>query len=300
MRKHRGSILLLAGTFVIALVVAGLGQGFDSPGTFGDPSAERQFQTPTTQGENRSQQTDRPYFIHDQLAKLLLLLGFSAASLAIIATRRFVYRKWLLLASVAVLGFVIGGLLCPISAVQNVFAKADTAYLLMFLVPVVLALLFGRVFCGYVCPFGALQELLHIRQLAVRIPKRLMHLLSGAKYGLLAYLIARVVIVGTVAFNGATPFKAFFTFGGTPLTLAASGTFVLLSVIVFRPFCRIACPLGAMLSIVSRFSVFRVRIGATCISCGKCERACPAGAMANGQARPGETVYRLGLGMGSD
>jgi len=288
--RHRGCSLVVAAVFVVALSLAGLSQGFGSSGTFGDTLSERQFQSPTAQGEDRQGQADRPYFVHDQLTKFLLLLGFSIAALTILATRRFLFRKWLLLASVAVLGFGIGGVLCPISAVQNVFVKADTAYLLLFLVPVVLALLAGRIYCGYVCPFGALQELLHASRLAVRIPERLGRLLSGLKYGLLVYLIARILIAGTTTLDNATPFKAFFVLGGTPSTLAVGGTFVLLSLVLFRPFCQIACPLGAMLSILSRFSLFRVRSGAACVSCGKCHRTCPAGAMTGGQARPSECL----------
>ena len=67
-------------------------------------------------------------------------------------------------------GFVMGGFLCPTSTVRNVIPRFSTGYLLLFLVPVVLSLVMGRVFCGYICPFGAAQELLHVRKLAVKIP----------------------------------------------------------------------------------------------------------------------------------
>jgi len=265
-------VLVALSTFAVA------GQEFGAPDdAFGAPSAERIFEAPGTQDSGSG------YFLHDQLTKFLLVLGFSVAALAIIILRRFPLRRWLLAASVIVLGFVIGGMLCPISAVQNVILKASTGYLLLFFVPTVAALFVGRLFCGYVCPFGALQELLNVKRLRRAIPARWMRFLRFVPYAILFYLVVRVFVTGALTWDGTTPFKAFFTFGGTPLTLAISGFFVLLSVVVFRPFCRLFCPLGAWLSLVSRVSPLRVRVNADCVGCGKCDDACSFCAMEGGR-----------------
>ena len=275
MTTQRRAISVVIVLVVLASVGASaLGQGFGEPSeSFGSPSTERTFESPGTQGSGDNE-GGSSYFLHDQLTKFLLVLGFTAAALAILLTRRFALRRWLLVASVAVLGFVIGGVLCPISAVPNVILKASTAYLLLFLVPTVAALFAGRLFCGYVCPFGALQELLHVKRLRQAIPARWMRFLRFVPYAILAYLVVRVIATGVLTWDGTTPFKAFFTFGGTPLTLGISALFSLASIFLFRPFCRIFCPLGAWLSLVSRVSPFRVRVGANCISCGKCDSAC--------------------------
>jgi len=273
-------VVLLAG-----VSLAGLAQGFGTPSaSFGEEDADRTFTTP---GTSETSEDSRPvYFLHDQLTKLLLIVGFSLAGILIVITRRFALRRWLLLASVVVLGFVIGGLLCPLSAVQNVILKASTAYLLMFLVPTIIALFAGRLFCGYVCPFGALQELLHIRKWRVTIPARWMRMLRFVPYVLLAYLAARAVISGVSTWDGLTPFKAFFTWGGTPLALAVSGLFVVLSVVIFRPFCTLFCPLGAWLALVSRVSPVRIRDDGACVSCSQCDAVCPSGAITCGTTRP--------------
>ncbi len=163
------------------------------------------------------------------------------------------------------------------------FLKAGTGYLLLFLVPVIGALLLGRLFCGYVCPFGALQELLHVRRWAVRIPDRAWRVLGSLRFVVLGYLVVRVLVLHTVAFDGYSPFKPLFAWGGTPGTIAFTAAFALLSLVLFRPFCRTLCPYGALLSVLSRFSLFRVQADAGCRSCGLCTRTCPAGAMAGGK-----------------
>jgi len=278
------NLSLLLFTLVVVLVpaAAALGQGFGTPSSsFGESQGEHVFVAPETSTAG----SDSSYFQHDQLLKLVLVLGFTMASLGILWTRRFALRCWLLIASVVVLGFVVGGMLCPIAAVQNIILKASTGYLLLFLVPTVAALFVGRLFCGYVCPFGALQEWLHIKRMRWTIPARWMRFFRWIPYGLLVYLVARVLATGILTWGEATPFKAFFTFGGTPGTLALSGCFALLSIIIFRPFCRLFCPLGAWLAFVSRISPFRIRESSACVSCSCCDGVCPSGAIVKGKTR---------------
>jgi polyferredoxin len=231
-----------------------------------------------------------PYFSHDLGLKLALLLGFMAGAAGLAVLGRPLWRRlWLILAT-AVLGFAMGGFLCPTAAVQNVFLKADTGYLLLFLVPVIAAVLMGRLFCGYVCPFGALQELLHVRRWALRLPDRLMRVLGFARYAVLAYLVARVLVSHTVILDGLSPFKPLFTWGGTPLTIAFSAVVAVLSIVVFRPFCRVLCPYGALLSLVSRLSLLRVQVDATCCRCNLCTSACSAGAVRGGTVDASECL----------
>lgn len=270
--------LLLA----LALLVGGwalaqsFGGGFEGEAQFGPPPEPREYGAPQA-GAGRS------FFIHRQELKLGLILGFMVGAGVLAFLGRPWMRKAYLVLAVAVLGFGMGGFLCPTSAVQNVFLKAGTGYLLLFLVPVVGALLMGRLFCGYVCPFGALQELLHVRRWAVKLPDRAWKVLNWVRYVVLVYLVARVLATSTLAFEGFSPFKPLFTWGGTAGTIAFTAVFAILSIVLFRPFCRSLCPYGALLSVLSPFSLFRVRAGEGCRSCGLCTRVCPAGAMKGGE-----------------
>jgi len=257
--------------------------GFDSPDPFTSSDTGNDFSSP---GRDFTPLPDKAksgqdYFIHDQLLKLIVLLTFTAAASIIIIKSRYKYRKLLLLASVIVLGFYLGGFLCPLTAVQNLFLKWQNGYLILFLGGLVVpALLWGRIFCGYVCPFGAIQELLHLKRIRREIPRRWSRYLQLIKYGVLGYLVVRVLTTGQIILLDYTPFKALFTWGGLPLSIAITVILAALSLIMYRPFCRYFCPLGAFLGILSRFSPLRIRVNSNCVSCGLCEKACPTGAIA--------------------
>jgi len=272
--------LIAALVLIAAIPMASLAQGFDQPGSFGEPGQTREFET--VQSEDGA---SSGYFIHDQILKIAIVGGLSILALAVLIFRGFRYRKWILLLPIGLIGFYLGGVLCPISSVQNIFLKWDNGYVLLFLIPVVLALTVGRVFCGYVCPFGAVQELLHMRKWAVRIPTKWRKPLGLIKYGLLLYLVARVIITGTGIWQGVTPFKALFEWGGTPLTISLSAVFAVLSLILWRPFCEFFCPLGALLSVLSRFSIFKLEATSSCVSCGLCTPKCSAAACKDGKIR---------------
>ncbi|MBN1859072.1 4Fe-4S binding protein [Candidatus Bipolaricaulota bacterium] len=272
--------LLAALVLISAISIAGFSQGFGQPGAFGDTDEPREFET--VQPDQRSSNT---YFIHDQLLKIAIVGGLSILALGVLVFRGIRYRKGLLLLSIGLVGFYLGGVLCPLSSVQNVFLKWHTGYFLLFLIPVLLALTVGRVFCGYVCPFGAIQELLHVRRWALRIPTKWSRPLGAIKYLVLIYLVIRVIVAGTGILQGYTPFKALFEWGGTPLTFALTAIFAGMSIVLWRPFCKVFCPLGALLSVLSRFSLLRLGATADCVSCGRCTSRCPAEACQNGEIR---------------
>lgn len=160
-------------------------------------------------------------------------------------------------------------------------------------VPLTLAA--GRFFCGWMCSFGALQDLLSAVSLKLLrrkffVPERADRALKSLKYLLLAALIA-VPAAGWSFFSPANPWSAFaalFEFGKLPsLPQAARGLlpgFLLLFGILLgsfflpRFFCRYLCPLGAVLSLVSlpRITVVR-KPRKNCEKCRLCARECPMG-----------------------
>jgi len=270
--------VLLALLVGVLLASAAWAQGFDSPGGFGEADPSRTFKQVGPSSADR-------YFLHDQGVKIAVVGGLSILAVFLVAKRGFRHRKWLLLLSVGLVGFYLGGVLCPLASVQNILLKWNTAYPLLFLIPVVLALAVGRVFCGGVCPFGAAQELLHVRRWSARIPAAWRRGLGALKYAILLYLVTRVIVTGTSVLQGVTPFKVLFTWGGAPMAIGLTALTAGLSVVVWRPFCRFLCPLGALLSILSRFSLFRLEATSGCVSCGRCTAHCPAGACDGGNVR---------------
>jgi polyferredoxin len=268
-------ILVLLASLLLTVLPVSAGD-FGSGAKFDSPNKEKSFNPSTT-----TQDREKPYFLHDQLIKLVLLLVFMGVTALIIIRSRYKYRrKIILIASVAVSGLYLGGFLCPLTAIQNLFMKWQTGYLLLFLAVLVPTLLWGRTFCGYICPFGALQELLHFKRISRKIPLVWDRYLTRVKYFLLGYLVVRVLVTGQVILQGYTPFKALFTWGGTPLSIGLTLVFAILSLIMYRPFCRYLCPLGAFLALLSRFCLFKVKVNSHCVSCGLCERVCKSRAIA--------------------
>jgi len=190
---------------------------------------------------------------------------------------------------------------CPLGALQNaVAASADRPAFYVVGLLLLFGLLLGRVICGFLCPFGLLQELLH-KIPTKKIPKSpLTRKLSRIKYAVL--LVFALAIPAWFALRR-LPLPGFCKFicpagtleGAVLLLLHPAnaalreltgglfwwklGLMVLIlscCVFVFRAFCRFLCPLGALYSLFSRLALLGVRVEESrCVDCGACLRACP-------------------------
>lgn len=182
-------------------------------------------------------------------------------------------------------GFWRKGCVCSIGAIQNVTLSIfDNNYvlplvvLLFFILPLLASLFFGRVFCGSVCPLGAMQDFVLLRPL--RIPHWLENFLRLFAY---LYLCSAIFFAakGTMfIICRYDPFVSFYRFSGS-LPIIITGVCVLLiSVFIGRPYCRFLCPYGIILRHLSRLSRWKVNIcDDKCIKCGLCERTCPYNAI---------------------
>ena len=190
---------------------------------------------------------------------------------------------------------------CPIGALQAVLSAKKfrvSCYIFGFLL--LFGSVFGRFICGWLCPFGMVQDLLH------RIPiQNKWRALPGEKYlrlikyGILVFL---VLLLPSLAVNIAGMGKPWFCqylcpsgtlMGGIPLLLAvpelreAAGwlfswkmgilfLIVVLSIKLPRPFCRYLCPLGAIYGAFQPVSLFRLTVHEDmCTACGSCRSVCP-------------------------
>ena len=220
------------------------------------------------------------FWDHDIVLKIFIVSGllFLSISSFIIFKKKKWVRKVLLISSVIIIGFFGGGFLCPVSAVQNILFKAGSAYLILFMIPLISTAVFGRFYCGYVCPFGALSELFHVKKLRISVNKRWDRILKYLKYIILIVLVFRIFL-GSDAVTDLTPFKALFTFGGSWLNWSLTGLFIGLSVFFYRPFCKYLCPYGALMALIGRFSLFKIKSDESCINCTLCVKKCPMNAM---------------------
>ena len=189
---------------------------------------------------------------------------------------------------------------CPLGAIQNVLAAPFTRipfYVVGFMV--VVGALAGRWVCGWLCPFGFIQELMgRLSRFKKSIPPWLAWT-TLTKYLLLILLFILPVIWVDASGYGSPYFCQFICPKGTlsagiPLILSDPGSYAPLvgtifwvkifilgavlvgSILVNRPFCRLLCPLGAFWGLFNRFSFFRLHLEEVgCNSCGRCEKICP-------------------------
>ncbi len=219
---------------------------------------------------------------------------------------------------------------CPIGALQAVIGSWNfkfafyAAGFLMFT-----GALYGRFVCGWLCPFGFVQDLLH----KIPFPKKIRvfrgeRLLRKLKYVIFAVFVLLLPLFLVDIIGQGQPYfcklicPAGTLEGGIPLVLlnqsmrsalgwlyawkmALLAMTVFLSVVIYRPFCKYICPLGAVYSVFNPVSVFRYRVDKTacigcgicadvcrmqvdpaknanhpeCIRCGACKKACPVGAI---------------------
>lgn len=187
--------------------------------------------------------------------------------------------------SVLYFGFFRSGCVCSIGSIQNVtLALTDPSYhlpwyvILIFLLPIVFTLLFGRVFCAGVCPLGALQELINVRNL--RISKAVSATLGIIPWIYLAFTILYAATRSQFLICRFDPFIGIFRLGGDLGIIIFGIALLVMSVFVGRPFCQYLCPYGAVLSIFASLSWKKLGItDKTCINCGLCIRSCPVDAI---------------------
>jgi ferredoxin len=192
-------------------------------------------------------------------------------------------RRIVMLVSLGYLGFYIGGCLCPLGAVQNLALSGTTlkvAFLVTLALPLVATLLLGRLYCGWVCPAGALQEIVHSEKNATTVPPGLHRWLKYLKYVALVALIAAVRFAGEPVFERWDPFKVAWDLDGALTPLFMLGAIIVASVFIYRPWCRYLCPMGAIFALASRFSLLRLAPESSCVGCKLCVKNCASQSLA--------------------
>lgn len=164
--------------------------------------------------------------------------------------------------------------------------KIHSSSVVLMVLGFAVAIFFGNIFCGYICPFGSFQEWIGAlgRKLFPKtynhiVPEKLDRVLRFLRYGVLGLVIYMTAVTGKLIFQSVDPYYALFNFftGEVALTaFAVLAAVMLLSLIIERPWCRYFCPYGALLGLFNTFRIFKLRRNkSTCIGCKQCDRACP-------------------------
>jgi polyferredoxin len=188
---------------------------------------------------------------------------------------------------------------CPIGSLQAIAANMKlniSLYIYGFITLV--GVISGRFVCGFLCPFGLFQELLYKIPLKKFRERKFFKILNKLKYIILIVFVIGIPTVITL--SGGISFPAFCQYicpagtlqAGIPLVLLDNRLHslvgwlyvwkisilvlvILLSVKLFRPFCRFLCPLGALYSLFNRISVIHIHTDkSNCSNCNRCKTKC--------------------------
>jgi NosR/NirI family transcriptional regulator, nitrous oxide reductase regulator len=234
-----------------------------------------------------------------QALDLALLTAFIALTLVSFFRKSVRLKYAALVAAVGYMGFMKSSLV----SISDVFRLTDLslppfkyslAWYLFSLFVVVSTVLWGRLYCGRVCAFGALTQLMDAivpARLRIELPKKIEQRAAWTKYVVLAAVMVYFVATRDVALpvRYTEPFWMFGLFGTTAMW---SGLAVLLVATVFvrNLYCRFLCPVGATLGILSGLTVFRIKRWAECKTCKICEKTCEWGAIRGPQIVKRECV----------
>ncbi|MCQ4636041.1 4Fe-4S binding protein [Anaerovorax odorimutans] len=189
---------------------------------------------------------------------------------------------------------------CPIGALQAVANDRNFTlplYVWGFLIAV--GAFFGRLVCGFMCPFGLVQDLLYKIPMPVKLRNiRADRWLRFLKYVILALFVLILPMFVVNDFGQGDPWFCKYIcpsgtlMAGWPLAALNEGlrgtlgflfawksviliVLILLSMILYRPFCRYLCPLGAVYGLFNKVSLYRLRLDkGKCTGCGACESSC--------------------------
>jgi len=249
-------------------------QGTDQPQWNFD---EDEDETPSWSEDIRAQSLD-----------ILLVAAFSLLAFLSFFRKSVRLKYVTLVAAVLYLGFYKSQLI----SIVNVFGlmggnlpifRYNLAWYLLAAVTVASTVLWGRVYCGRICAFGAFTQLLDATLPSawrVNVPKAIERRAAWIKYGILATVVTYFLVTkDPLIYPYVEPFWMFGLHLRTPVLLTLLATLLVTTVFVRNAYCRFLCPLGAFLGIVSTLTVFRIKRWSECSTCRICEKACEWGAI---------------------
>ena len=234
------------------------------------------------------------YFPHRDIILLVILSFIILISVGLLAaillrSQKLDNKSKLVLLSISFIfgGIFLGGVPNVVLVIQHIFADIifpnRWALLLIRLsIFLGLTLIFGRIFCGYVCPLGAMQELASMIRFKPKLDydRKYWKKKNYLRWGFFAIYAIASIIWGLEITLFMNPINGFLIFW-TPLNLVIFVAFLIflliipISIFIYRPYCRFFCPFGALAFLFGKVSPLKIRRTPYCNECGICEKICP-------------------------
>src|SRR5690606_31932239 len=219
---------------------------------------------------------------------VLLLAGLLTLVMAAFLSKKSVVRWSAMTMTLLYLGFYKAGFL-SVSHITSLIKQGPTVFtsnlstLIIVIFTLITTLLWGRIFCSSLCPFGALQDFLARfapKRWKIRMPQAIHDRAIYIKYGILALILTLAVTSPTVSvFQYFEPFGTIFFLSPSVLLWVILLAILVACVLVERFYCRYVCPVGAALGVISHLSPLRILRARQCSICKVCEQSCPTGAI---------------------
>jgi polyferredoxin len=222
-----------------------------------------------------------------QYLDLALLTAFIALAIYSFKKKSVPLKYLTFAAAIGYMGFAKSYLI----SITNIFSivdwnwpvvKYNLAWYLFFGFTVVSTILWGRLYCGRVCAYGALTQTLDAvipRRWRVEVPRAIERRASLVKFGVLFGVIAYYMVThDLLIYQYVEPFWMFGLFGSAGLWTLL-GVLLVATVFVRNLYCRFLCPVGATLGLLSYLTIFRIKRWSECSTCRICEKACEWGAI---------------------
>jgi len=223
----------------------------------------------------------------DQAQDITLFAAFAVLALVSFFRKSVRLKRVTFLAAVFYLGFYKSQLLSVVniysllSGTLPVF-RYSLAWYLFFGFTVITTVLWGRLYCGRICAFGALTQLMDNivpARFRLEVPLWLERRAALIKYVLLGGTILYFFVTADISvYRYVEPFWMFSRRGSTGMWIGL-GILLVATVFIRNLYCRFLCPLGAALGLLSKLSVFRIKRWSECSTCKICEKACDWGAI---------------------
>jgi len=224
----------------------------------------------------------------EQAVDILAFLAFAALAMVSFLRKNVPLKYVTLVVSVLYMGVYKSQLISVVNIFGTLTANLPVfsytmAWYAFAIFTVVTTVLWGRVYCGRICAFGALTQLIDAvvpKRFQLEVPANVERYAGYVKYGILFAAVGYYLATSEIAFYRYIEPFWLFTFDATPVLWIMVGALLVASIFVRNLYCRFLCPLGAALGLVSSVTtVFKIKRWSECSQCALCEKTCEWGAI---------------------
>lgn len=231
---------------------------------------------------------------------IYLTIGVFLLGIISIIIKKRPLRKLALFITMAYLGFLANNYITTVTFSSAVLGKLSSlAYNFLWYLTlglsIVLSFIVAGFFCGWVCPFGAVQELSkNCIKAEIKLRSSTKSQIGDIRLGILFFVMVVTIALNNPNISNFEPFATLFTRSGTILAWAYLAIIVLASFFNSRFFCKYLCAAGVIFGWIAKFGIYKVKAFSGCTGCGLCVKTCPTEAMEyKGDAQQSEPQNNL-------